>query len=76
MKYKKDLSGERFGRLVAQYPTEKRYSGSIVWHCICDCGNEKDVPRSSLVSQGVRSCGCLATERSKKAIKKSYSGQS
>lgn len=30
MKFNKDLTGTRFGRLIAQYPTEKRYNGSIV----------------------------------------------
>lgn len=68
MKYKKDLSGERFGKLIAQFPTEQRYNGSIVWHCICDCGQEKDVSRSNLISGGVRSCGCLAKERSQKNV--------
>lgn len=68
MKYKKDLSGERFGRLLAQYPTQQRYSGSVVWHCVCDCGGTKDVSRASLVSGRVKSCGCLAKERSQKNV--------
>ena len=36
----KDLSGMRFGRLVAISPTEKRSNGgkSVVWKCLCDCG--------------------------------------
>ena len=34
-----DITGQRFGRLVALYPS-RRYdkSGSVVWHCQCDCG--------------------------------------
>ena len=39
-----DLSGKRFGRLTALFPTEKRdRKGSVYWHCRCDCGNETDV---------------------------------
>ena len=30
MKYPKDLSGLKFGRLTAQYPTEKRCGTSVV----------------------------------------------
>ena len=39
-----DLTGQRFGRLTALYPTNRRdYKGSVIWHCRCDCGNETDV---------------------------------
>lgn len=55
----KDITGQRFGKLVAMYPTEKRVRGSIVWHCQCDCGAEKDVPRSFLISGSTHSCGCI-----------------
>ena len=39
----KDLTGQRFGRLFVLYPTDKRVNRRVVWHCICDCGNYKDV---------------------------------
>lgn len=39
----KDISGQRFGRLVALYPTEKRVQNSVVWMCQCDCGNQKEI---------------------------------
>lgn len=53
-----DLTNMRFGRLIALYPTEKRVrSGSIVWHCICDCGEEKDVASTDLVQNKTHSCG-------------------
>ena len=48
----KDLTGQRFGRLTALYPTNRRdYKGSVIWHCRCDCGNETDVPAA-----GKKSC--------------------
>ncbi len=59
----RDLTGQRFGRLTALYPTDKRSSsGGKVWHCRCDCGNECDVAASSLKNGHTKSCGCLRHE--------------
>lgn len=55
----KDLTNQRFGRLVAKRPTKKRRSGSVVWECECDCGNSKKVSTCHLSSGSTRSCGCL-----------------
>ena len=55
----KDLTGHRFGSLIAIEPTEKRVSGSVVWRCTCDCGKEKFAPASELNVGNVKSCGCL-----------------
>ena len=56
----KDLSGQKFGMLTAQYATEKRDKrGSVYWHCVCDCGNEVDVTAAGLVHGNYQSCGCL-----------------
>lgn len=58
-----DLTGQRFGRLVALYPIEKRDSKhSVYWHCRCDCGNETDVTQNNLVYGQYKSCGCLKAE--------------
>lgn len=53
--------------MVAQYPS-KRYdkSGSVIWHCKCDCGNEIDVPYNSLVYCNQKSCGCQKKEHDQK----------
>ena len=65
-----DLSGKRFGRLTALFPTEKRdRKGSVYWHCRCDCGNETDVTESGLVHGNYRSCGCLKSENQKNISK-------
>lgn len=53
-----DLTGRRFGRLVALAPTDQRSGGSIVWTVRCDCGVTKGVPQKSLASGAVVSCGC------------------
>ena len=55
-----DLTGMRFGRLLAEYRTDKRdYKGSVCWHCRCDCGNEVDVSADGLRTGNNLSCGCL-----------------
>jgi hypothetical protein len=57
-----DLSGQRFGRLVAKFvlpsPTNKR----VCWHCACDCGKTHLVAAKHLRSGRIRSCGCLNNE--------------
>ncbi len=65
-----DLTGRRFGRLKALYPTEQRdRRGSVYWHCVCDCGNETDVTAAGLVHGNYRSCGCLKSENQKNISK-------
>ena len=60
----KDLSGQTFGRLTAISPTDKRNTrGSIVWNCKCSCGVEKQLSTNALSSGGVKSCGCLQSEK-------------
>ena len=34
----KDITGQRFGRLTAIGPTDKRQGTNIVWAFLCDCG--------------------------------------
>ena len=54
----RDLTGQRFGRLVAVKPMDSEY-GYVMWECVCDCGNTVRVRSSSLTSGTTRSCGCL-----------------
>lgn len=61
-KLSNNLKGKRFGRLIALEPTEKRQAGSIIWKCLCDCGNISYVSCKTLVAGQILSCGCLATE--------------
>ena len=55
-----DLKNQRFGKLVALYPTDKRCGTSIIWKCKCDCGNECEVSAAHLKEHnGTQSCGCI-----------------
>lgn len=58
-----DLTGQRFGRWTVMSITDKRTKNrTIIWHCKCDCGNEKDVDGYTLKSGQSKSCGCLQKE--------------
>lgn len=59
----KDLTGQRFGKLLAVKPTEERKNGRIVWECQCDCGEAAYVLGTKLVSGNTKSCGCLRREQ-------------
>jgi hypothetical protein len=59
----KDLTGKRFGRLVARKPLGKIKGGANnYWLCDCDCGNETKVSVSNLGCGNVISCGCAQKE--------------
>lgn len=60
----RDITGQRFGQLTALEPTDLRSgSGSTLWRCRCDCGEEVTVPLSQLTQGLKKSCGCLARPR-------------
>ena len=54
----KDLTGQRFGKLVAEkwLGIEKHKS---VWRCRCDCGSVTKVTAGALASGNTKSCGCM-----------------
>ncbi len=58
-----DLSGQRFGKLVAIGPTDQRSSGKVVWECQCDCGRTAYAQSAHLASGHTRSCGCYSGEK-------------
>lgn len=57
-----DLTGKRFGRLVAIRVEGKDGWGTAAWLCKCDCGKETIVLGSSLRSGATKSCRCLQRE--------------
>jgi len=63
-----DLKGNVYGYLTVLYETNKRCHTSIVWHCLCKCGNEIDVAGGNLKNGGVKSCGCYKSELSKEKV--------
>ena len=62
----KDLTGQKFGRLLVIQKAEsyKSPKGQVQsrWLCKCDCGNAVIVHGSSLKKGTTESCGCKRTE--------------
>lgn len=57
-----DITGQKYGKLLAIKPVEERTKGGgIKWLFRCDCGNEKVIPSNSVRTGLVKSCGCLVT---------------
>ena len=63
----KDLTNQRFGKLIA-----KKYLGSsdkqkARWLCQCDCGNNNFITTShNLLSGNTQSCGCIKSKGEEK----------
>ena len=55
----KDISGQRFGRLVVIRREGSSPLGVAKWHCQCDCGKECVVEGAKLRKHNTMSCGCL-----------------
>ena len=58
---RKDLTGQRFGKLVVLGEPQIGSRGTI-WKCLCDCGNVCYKVSADLVHGSVKSCGCLKAE--------------
>lgn len=59
--HRKDLTGQRFGRLVALELDGIR-NKTTFWRCQCDCGNIVVVDYPNLHSGNTKSCGCYKKE--------------
>ena len=72
----KDLSGQKFVRWNVLCRVEDRVSKSGIHHtryrCICDCGTERNVDATSLLSGRSKSCGCLARETSSNVCRNNF----
>lgn len=63
MRIKIDMTGQKFGKLTVirrNYPNAR--DGHQKWLCKCECGIEKAINRSSLMSGNTKSCGCFRKE--------------
>lgn len=58
----KNLVGQKFGKLtVVELLEESNKFNRRMYKCKCDCGNEINVPSSSLTTYHTLSCGCLTS---------------
>lgn len=80
MRIYRDLTGQRYGRLVVLKRAEdkierKSFKTIKMWTCRCDCGKIKDIAQGSLLSGGTKSCGCLKQEMFSKDLSSQKFGQ-
>lgn len=59
----KDLTGQRFGRLVVTERAGIDKSKHAVWQCCCDCGEVRFVSSGNLLRGMTSSCGCIKSEK-------------
>ena len=72
--HKKDITGQRFGKLIVLYPStkeekieyNKKSEVHAYWTCICDCGKISVTSQSNLSRGHTQSCGCLIKESGQK----------
>ena len=69
-----NLIGLQFGRLTVLERTDNYISPKgrhlTRWHCMCECGNEIDVPAHKLKSGHTKSCGCYKKDCTSKIHKR------
>ncbi len=58
-----DISGQRFGKLIAIEPVDRKIKRGVEWRCICDCGKETFAFGGHLRSDYRKSCGCISSEK-------------
>lgn len=60
-----DITGQRFGWLVAQFIDTGR-SSVVMWVCKCDCGSIASIRSAYLRSGKTQSCGCQRQRNTRK----------
>lgn len=58
-----DLTNQRIGRLTCTKDVGRSKDGSVLWECVCDCGNKIVATSRNLNRHHTKSCGCLQIDR-------------
>ena len=66
----KDITGQRFGRLVVQFRSGTKRRRAI-WSCLCDCGATAHVMGGKLIAGHTSSCGCARYDQPRLRSEKS-----
>lgn len=67
----KDITGQRYGRLVAIRCLGVTHQHLVAWECRCDCGRLTQTYYKYLVGGQTLSCGCLKKQRGREMIDRS-----
>jgi len=71
--HKKVTAGQRYGRYTLISRVENKY-GAQRWLCKCDCGTQRELFVSSLINSGIKSCGCVVSQKMNEWKKKVKTG--
>lgn len=74
MSKRKDLTGQKFGKLTVLRYSHTNHNGVVYYECKCECGNTKVIGGNNLKNNTTKSCGCLRKERMKKKAKTNKGG--
>lgn len=66
---KKDITGQKFGKLTVLKSVGLNKYNQVLWLCQCECGNTTTTITSNLIQGKTKSCGCFAIETRKKLHK-------
>ena len=69
---KRDIIGQKYGRLTVTGLSHKDMRNEWYWRCICDCGQQSIVSGYKLRSGHTKSCGCLRNEIRAEGLHKSH----
>lgn len=74
---KKNLVGQKFGKLLVLEDTGITRAESVVYKCLCDCGKTTTVRSRDLITGHTKSCGCykleqLSNQRRLKLVNKKF----
>ncbi len=58
-----DLTGKKFGKLVALELISRDHFGKAIWLCKCECGNMTRIRGDSLTTGNTKTCGCCPIMR-------------
>lgn len=59
-----DITGLTFNRLTAVSFSHRTNSAGNYWKFQCECGNSTTARKSHVINGRLKSCGCLAKEKS------------
>ena len=62
MKRRKDLTGNKYGRLTVIEDAGKNKHNQVMWKCRCDGGNTITVRADGLTTGHTKSCGCYKSD--------------
>jgi len=61
----KDMTGMKFGKLFVSHLSGRKADKTAIWHCVCDCGETREVAGTGLRAGRHKSCGCASPKFTK-----------